>query len=74
MILTMSLNFRFKVYHLSIDFSGLNSFKDGSFKFLNIKYFKDFCFKLEWESFVAVCDMLLKFQNVSAKLVCNFNE
>ena len=26
------------------------------------------------ESFVAVCDMLLKFHNLSAKFVCNFNK
>ena len=26
------------------------------------------------ESFVAVCDMRLKFHNLSAKLVCNFDE
>ena len=26
------------------------------------------------ESFVAVCDMLLKFHNLSAKFVCSFNE
>ena len=26
------------------------------------------------ESFVAVCDMLLKFHNLSAKYGCNFNE
>ena len=26
------------------------------------------------ESFVAVCDILLKFHNLSAKFVCSFNE
>ena len=37
-----------------MDFSGLKSFKDCLFKFLNIKLLKDFCLKFECSFFLVV--------------------
>ena len=41
---------------------------------MELDIFSDSYGTLETESFVVVCDKLLKFPNLSAKFACNFNE